>query len=202
MAVRFKEQGIRCEWRISSSTLHEAERQIPSFEGVISVIHRLDDVDSRRTETALLALLLGGVLLLSSCSPYSTSPSSTQPTNVRADHPEHEGHEHGPDRTRRSDTASEGVSVPSSTDSDEGQKDTVVRKRVEKGRVLYEKKCSSCHGADRQGGFFYPSLVKVEKRYSRTDVKSIIRNGREGMPAFSELTSDERNAIVSYLFRE
>ena len=55
--------------------------------------------------------------------------------------------------------------------------------------------CAACHGMKGQGGVFAPSVANssVEKMQTRT------HNGRDGMPAFANLTTAQLNDMAAYL---
>jgi len=69
------------------------------------------------------------------------------------------------------------------------------------GARLYAANCSACHGAERQGDpqLVYPSLVNVSERLSTQDVNGIIENGKGVMPGFTQLSQQERTALISFL---
>jgi quinoprotein glucose dehydrogenase len=67
------------------------------------------------------------------------------------------------------------------------------------GTRLYVQNCSVCHGPDRKGGGNYPSLLGVEKRYTKDQFMDLVASGRRMMPAFRQLGDDEKNAIASYI---
>jgi quinoprotein glucose dehydrogenase len=68
-------------------------------------------------------------------------------------------------------------------------------------KSLYVKSCASCHGDDGKGNHdgSYPSLVKVDKKYTATAVHQILEKGRGMMPSFSHISKQERNAIVDFV---
>jgi quinoprotein glucose dehydrogenase len=68
------------------------------------------------------------------------------------------------------------------------------------GNLIFQKNCSSCHGADRKGNGPYPSLRQLEKRLDAGQVKHIIANGRGNMPAFAQLDVEQKEALVAFLF--
>ena len=69
---------------------------------------------------------------------------------------------------------------------------------VQLGRRIYEAACASCHGDQRQGiPPATPSLLKVT--LSRQDIQTVIRQGRNSMPAFRQLTAADINALVEYV---
>lgn len=71
----------------------------------------------------------------------------------------------------------------------------------EAGKVLYTRNCSACHGADLKGNGQFPPLLQIEKRMKPDDAKNVIEKGRGMMASFNKLDNEEKNAIVSYLFK-
>lgn len=67
------------------------------------------------------------------------------------------------------------------------------------GRDVYLQNCMACHGKEREGSGNYPSLVHLERKYSKDQVLDIINNGRRMMPAFKHISNDEKEALISYL---
>ena len=66
------------------------------------------------------------------------------------------------------------------------------------GRAIYERACLACHGAERQGVPPHtPALLDMKK--SSQDIEAVIRQGRNGMPAFGQLRPRETNALLAYL---
>lgn len=70
----------------------------------------------------------------------------------------------------------------------------------EAGNTLYQKSCSVCHGADRKGNDGFPPLLGVEQRFKPSDVKTIIEKGKGMMPGFRDMSGQDKEAIVAYLF--
>ena len=70
------------------------------------------------------------------------------------------------------------------------------------GKQLYQTYCQSCHGANREGNEdgTYPSLQKIEGKYSETSMLQLLSKGRGMMPAFTQLKEAESKAIVQFLF--
>ena len=69
------------------------------------------------------------------------------------------------------------------------------------GATLYTEHCAACHGADLQGGTG-PELAAGSEASELSDRRysSRIINGRNDMPAFSEiLTVDQTDEIIAYL---
>ncbi|HLX94102.1 MAG TPA: pyrroloquinoline quinone-dependent dehydrogenase [Puia sp.] len=70
---------------------------------------------------------------------------------------------------------------------------------LQAGIRLYQSNCMSCHGPDRKGSGNYPALLGIEKKYDSAQMGKLISTGRRMMPAFMQLTPDEKGAIISYL---
>lgn len=70
---------------------------------------------------------------------------------------------------------------------------------IEAGKRLYKSNCMACHGTERQGGGNYPSLIAVHKKYSEQTFHQLIAAGRGMMPAFNQLTDQEKDAIASFI---
>ncbi|MBO0725408.1 MAG: PQQ-binding-like beta-propeller repeat protein, partial [Blastocatellia bacterium] len=68
------------------------------------------------------------------------------------------------------------------------------------GRSLYEANCASCHGGDLRGSPpQFPSLVSLDKKYTDSEVRTVIRQGLGRMPAFSRIGGDAIRAIADYV---
>lgn len=68
------------------------------------------------------------------------------------------------------------------------------------GRLVYEKHCMACHGANREGRLVNPSIIAVSARATEADVLALLRTGRGSMPPASTLSADERRQLIEYLF--
>lgn len=72
------------------------------------------------------------------------------------------------------------------------------------GEATYQKYCVTCHQKDRRGvvtsGF--PSLVDLQLRKEKNDVSEIITNGKGMMTGFPQLSKEEMDALLMYLFDE
>ena|SRR5579871_3383658 len=78
---------------------------------------------------------------------------------------------------------------------------------AEKGKEVFEQ-CSVCHNADsdekKMGpglkGLFKKAKLSNGKPVNEANVRAIINNGGNGMPAFTDLLSDqERDDLIAYL---
>lgn len=67
------------------------------------------------------------------------------------------------------------------------------------GRRLYTSVCMGCHGTERQGSGNNPTLININKKYSPTQFDQLLQSGRRMMPAFKQLSAEERQAIASFV---
>lgn len=67
------------------------------------------------------------------------------------------------------------------------------------GKELYTRNCMSCHGPDRKGSGNYPSLLHVAAKYNSTQFMELLNTGRRMMPAFKQLSGDEKIALASFI---
>ena len=70
------------------------------------------------------------------------------------------------------------------------------------GAKLYARSCAACHGESGTGGIGVPlALPSFQRSVSDDYLRQTIRHGRPGrvMPAFSQMTKDEVEAIVRHL---
>lgn len=61
--------------------------------------------------------------------------------------------------------------------------------------------CAMCHGANREGVGSFPSLQGIEKRLTGKAVDALLQSGRGQMPAFPNLSADDRLALINFLFQ-
>lgn len=75
---------------------------------------------------------------------------------------------------------------------------------LSKGEALYMTHCSSCHQKDLKGlpqsGF--PTLEGLAERLEKTEVASLITEGRGMMTGFPQLKTEEKEAIIDFLYGE
>lgn len=73
--------------------------------------------------------------------------------------------------------------------------------QIAAGERLYRANCASCHGLDRKGDHSgaYPSLLGLRERMKDADVHQLLAKGRGMMPAFTQLSTSERQALVDFL---
>ncbi|MDP4259200.1 MAG: PQQ-binding-like beta-propeller repeat protein [Bacteroidota bacterium] len=70
---------------------------------------------------------------------------------------------------------------------------------LEAGHSLYTRNCISCHGPDRKGSGNNPSLLDVNKKYDETQFTALVSSGRRMMPAFQQLTQQEKEALACFV---
>ncbi|HEY4336692.1 MAG TPA: c-type cytochrome, partial [Puia sp.] len=69
-------------------------------------------------------------------------------------------------------------------------------------KALYATNCAVCHGANRQGGGNFPTLIGVDKKYSTEQFVTLIAGGRRMMPAFKQLSEGEKKALAAYVLQQ
>ena len=76
----------------------------------------------------------------------------------------------------------------------------VTRDQAPNGRLIYDSRCTRCHGGDGTGGEVAVNLITPIDSRSDADLGTFIRGGRpqNGMPAF-DLPAAEMSALVGYL---
>ena len=68
----------------------------------------------------------------------------------------------------------------------------------ELGRLLYDRLCQSCHGAERKGTPpLVPTLMPLQR--PEAELRTVILQGRNGMPGFGQLRPAEVNALLAFL---
>lgn len=68
------------------------------------------------------------------------------------------------------------------------------------GKGVYQSQCSICHRDDMKGSPpLLPSLIGVRDRMTQEQIKERIQNGKGRMPGFPNLTSEEVNALVTFV---
>ncbi|RRQ50066.1 pyrroloquinoline quinone-dependent dehydrogenase [Maribacter algicola] len=72
------------------------------------------------------------------------------------------------------------------------------------GESTYHKYCVTCHQPDRKGnvGSGYPSLLDLQLRKEKNEVSQIITNGKGMMTGFPQLSKQEMEALLAFLFDE
>nr|WP_298995940.1 PQQ-binding-like beta-propeller repeat protein [uncultured Allomuricauda sp.] len=72
------------------------------------------------------------------------------------------------------------------------------------GQSLYAKYCSVCHQSNREGVVQsgYPSLLGLKTKLSELETKRIIQKGKGMMIGFPQLSDEEVDGLVAFLFDE
>ena len=70
---------------------------------------------------------------------------------------------------------------------------------LDAGKKLYAAGCMGCHGPNRQGGGNYPSIADAAKKYNEQQFTELLAAGRRMMPAFKQLTANEKQALASFI---
>jgi len=71
------------------------------------------------------------------------------------------------------------------------------------GVELYQVNCASCHGIHLKGHEpQFPSLKAIEQRMNKSQISDLLIAGKNLMPSFSYLSSEERKVIIDFLFGE
>lgn len=72
---------------------------------------------------------------------------------------------------------------------------------ISKGEKIYTlNNCTMCHGANRAGNNVFPSLQHLSKRLSPLQAAGILKSGKGQMPAFPNLSSEDKQALLNFLF--
>jgi quinoprotein glucose dehydrogenase len=67
------------------------------------------------------------------------------------------------------------------------------------GARLYSQNCISCHGPDHKGSGNYPSILNAAMKYHVDDFEQLISTGRRMMPAFKQLSEQEKQALAAFV---
>ncbi|MGC1244100.1 MAG: PQQ-binding-like beta-propeller repeat protein [Chryseosolibacter sp.] len=67
-------------------------------------------------------------------------------------------------------------------------------------RIYTLNACTSCHGGDRSGTNVYPSLRNLGKTKTAKQVATLLKTGKGQMPAFPNLSDEDMDALLAYLF--
>jgi quinoprotein glucose dehydrogenase len=64
----------------------------------------------------------------------------------------------------------------------------------------FQSQCSVCHGIDRAGSPpAIPSLIGIDGKFTDKEIADTIRQGKGRMPAFSNLSDEQVQAVVRYI---
>ena len=71
------------------------------------------------------------------------------------------------------------------------------------GQAVYLQHCLVCHGPERKGyGIAFPSLEELHLKYKEPEVRAILENGRNMMPAFPQIPANEKEALLAFLLEQ
>lgn len=73
------------------------------------------------------------------------------------------------------------------------------------GRNLYNMYCQACHGSNLEGSDVFggvPGLQNVKETMSKTELYTMITQGKGVMPAFEEFQEDEMEKLIAFLNQE
>src|SRR5579862_1836557 len=71
---------------------------------------------------------------------------------------------------------------------------------AEAGAKIYARRCAVCHGDHREGAQpSSPALVGIGSRLTASQVKEIVHNGKNGMPAFPSLKDEDLGTLLRFL---
>lgn len=72
------------------------------------------------------------------------------------------------------------------------------------GEATYQKYCVVCHQSNRKGNVAsgYPSLIDLQLRKNKNEVTEIITSGKGMMTGFPQLSKNEMDALLLFLFDE
>src|SRR5882757_4971446 len=77
--------------------------------------------------------------------------------------------------------------------------DKKQKTNLEAGAVLYNLNCIGCHGPERLGGGDYPSILGVQRKYTKPRFLELLSTGKRMMPGFNKLSPEEKNALASFI---
>ncbi len=72
-------------------------------------------------------------------------------------------------------------------------------KPATEGEKVYQTSCAACHGADRKGIAHVPPLRGVRLRFKEDEIRSQIKDGRNGMPPQPQLTEAQLAPLLDFL---
>ncbi len=72
------------------------------------------------------------------------------------------------------------------------------------GESLYNNYCVSCHQPDRKGNMAsgFPSLIDIGLKKEKSEVSHIVKNGKGMMTGFPQLSNEEIDALLLFLYNE
>ena len=113
-----------------------------------------------------------------------------------------------PGKTTVSQAASKPSSAPAAQANSQPAGQAIAQKDGGEGKVLFLKACANCHGTDGTGSMMRKMMPKIgdltsaelHGRMSDSDIKTLIKEGREQMPPFGTVYSDSQiQAVIAYV---
>jgi len=96
--------------------------------------------------------------------------------------------------------AAVGTSLSQMSNSEQS---ALLPQRQLSGKSVFEMRCATCHGLDGLGGEHAPDIARRSevRSLSDQDLLNLIHDGipQRGMPAFSDMATDDSRAIVAYI---
>lgn len=77
--------------------------------------------------------------------------------------------------------------------------DKKQKTNLEAGAGIYNLNCIGCHGPERLGGGDYPSILGVQRKYTKARFFDLLSTGRRMMPGFNKFSPEEKNALASFI---
>ncbi|MEX0778590.1 MAG: pyrroloquinoline quinone-dependent dehydrogenase [Balneolales bacterium] len=72
---------------------------------------------------------------------------------------------------------------------------------VLQGEAIFQNNCAACHGTPgSQNHSQFPSLDDAEERFSSPEILEILDDGQGIMPPFTHLSTEDKEALIKYLF--
>ena len=68
------------------------------------------------------------------------------------------------------------------------------------GKSVYNKYCLACHGPELKGnGTTFPSLVNLQAKLKEEQIRILLENGKNMMPAFKQISETDKDALLAFL---
>lgn len=67
------------------------------------------------------------------------------------------------------------------------------------GRKVYQQHCMVCHGSAREGIGVNPPLIQVHKRKTETEIRTLLKTGKNLMPAAEMLDENMTKDLLDYI---
>ena len=83
-----------------------------------------------------------------------------------------------------------------------GQINGSENNKLSPGERTYQNYCSVCHGINREGNAAsgYADLTKIAQTHTQQITSEIISNGKGKMPGFPNISKEEKQHLIAYLF--